>query len=153
MSRRPETWVSLYNLMMKHRGISRSSAILGWDSPQSNNRKDNSLWVTPFIPRERPNVQHAIAGYLRLLVECRKEGTLWQAARRLWQDTRRLQLPLGDCYSHSMQQTEQIPVTHPGWVRKVSLLAIIPVPFKHSIASCLSLPQPTSLMVISVTLQ
>ena len=26
----------------------------------------NSLWVTPFIPRERPNVEHAIAGYLRL---------------------------------------------------------------------------------------
>ena len=39
---------------------------LGSDSPQSNNRKDNSLWVTPFIPRERPNVKHAIAGYLRL---------------------------------------------------------------------------------------
>ena len=48
------------------RGISRSSAILGSDSPQSNNRKDHSLWVTPFIPRERPNVKHAIAGYLRL---------------------------------------------------------------------------------------
>ena len=42
-----------------------SSAILGSDSPQSNNRKDNPLWVTPFIPRERPNVKHAIAGYLR----------------------------------------------------------------------------------------
>ena len=40
--------------------------ILGSDSPQSNNRKDNSLWVTPFISRERPNVKHAIAGYLRL---------------------------------------------------------------------------------------
>ena len=63
---RPETWVSLYNLMMKHRGMSRSSAILGSDSPQSNNRKDNSLWVTPFIPSERPNVKHAIGGYLRL---------------------------------------------------------------------------------------
>ena len=36
------------------------------DSPQSNNRKDHSLWVTPFIPRERHNVKHAIAGYLRL---------------------------------------------------------------------------------------
>ena len=52
--------------MLKHPGISRSSAILGSDSPQSNNRKDNSLWVTPFIPRERPNVKHAIAGYIRL---------------------------------------------------------------------------------------
>ena len=44
MPRRPETWVSLYNLMMKLFGISRSSAILGSDSPQSNNRKDHSLW-------------------------------------------------------------------------------------------------------------
>ena len=66
MPRRPETWVSLYNLMMKHHGILRSFAILGSDSPQSNNRNDNSLWVTPFIPRERPNVKHVIGGYLRL---------------------------------------------------------------------------------------
>ena len=57
---------SLCNLMPKFRGILRSSAILGSDSPQSNNREDNSLWVTPSIPRERPNVKHAIAGYLRL---------------------------------------------------------------------------------------
>ena len=56
----------LCNLILKLCGISRSSAILGSDSPQSNNRKDHSLWVTPFIPRERPNVKHAIAGYLRL---------------------------------------------------------------------------------------
>ena len=62
MPRWPETWVSLCNLMLKLRGISRSSAILGSDS----NRKDNSLWVTPFIPCERPNVKHAISGYLRL---------------------------------------------------------------------------------------
>ena len=64
--RRPETWVSLCDLMLKLRGILRSSAILGPNSPQSNNRKDNSLWVTSFIPRERPNVKHTIAGYLRL---------------------------------------------------------------------------------------
>ena len=66
MPRRPETWVSLCNVMLKLRGISRRSAILRSVSPQSNNRKDNSLWVTPFISRERPNVEHAIAGYLRL---------------------------------------------------------------------------------------
>ena len=64
--RRPESWVSLCNFLLKLRGILRSSAILRSDSPQSSNRKDNSLWVTPFIPRERPNVKHAIAGYLRL---------------------------------------------------------------------------------------
>ena len=63
-TRRPETWVSLCNLMLKHRGISRSSAILRSDSPQSNNLGR----ITPsgeLIPRERPNVKHAIAGYLR----------------------------------------------------------------------------------------
>ena len=64
MPRRPETWVSLCNLMLKLRSIWRSSAILGSDGPQSNNSKNNSLWVTPFIPRERHNVKHAIAGYL-----------------------------------------------------------------------------------------
>ena len=37
------TWVSLCNSMLKLGGISRSSAILGSDSPQSNNRKDNSF--------------------------------------------------------------------------------------------------------------
>ena len=52
--------------MLKHSGISHSYAILGSDSPRGNNKKDNSLWVTPFIPHERPNVKHAIAGYLRL---------------------------------------------------------------------------------------
>ena len=66
MPRRPQTWVSLCNLMLKLCSISRSSVILGSDSPRSNNRKDHSLWVTPFIPRERPNVKHAIAGYSRL---------------------------------------------------------------------------------------
>ena len=60
MPRRSEAWVLLCNVMLKLRGISRSSAVLGWDSPQSNNRKDYSLWVTPFFPRERPNVKHAI---------------------------------------------------------------------------------------------
>ena len=52
--------------MLKLCGIPRSSAILGSDSPQSNNRKDHSLWVTPFISRERTYVKHAIAGYSRL---------------------------------------------------------------------------------------
>ena len=37
-----------------------------WHFAQSNNSKDNSLWVTPFIPCERPDVKHAIADYLRL---------------------------------------------------------------------------------------
>ena len=114
--------------MMKLCGISRSSAILGSDSPQSNNRKDHSLWVTPFIPRERPNVKHDIAGYLRLprptsapaLMRVLSGGTRvchWQSARRLLPDTGRLQLPLDDCcrlvlpYNaiHSIQQTKQIP--------------------------------------------
>ena len=63
MPRRPETCVLLCNFILKHRGILRSSAILGSDSPQSNSRSR----VTPFILRERPNViKYAIAGYLRL---------------------------------------------------------------------------------------
>ena len=52
--------------MLKLCGTSHSSAILGSNSPQSKNGKDISLWITPFIPRERPNVKHAIASYLRL---------------------------------------------------------------------------------------
>ena len=103
------------NLMLKLCGILRSSAILGSDSPQSNHREDNSIWVTPFIPRERPNVKHAIAGSLWLprptsalalmpgaaLAPLLSGGTRvhhWQSARRLWPDTRRLQLPLSGRY-------------------------------------------------------
>ena len=60
----------------------------------------------------------------------------WQSARRLWPDTRRLQLPLGDCCrlvlsynaEHGIQQTEQIPNDPPWMGAKVLLLAIIPVP-------------------------
>ena len=63
MPRRPETWVSLCNLMWKLSCISRSSAILRSNSPQSNNRKGNSI----HSPCERPIViKHAIAGFLRL---------------------------------------------------------------------------------------
>ena len=116
--------------MLKLRGILRSSAILGWDSPQSNNRKGNSIHSLC----ERPNViKHAIAVYLRLpqpktsastdacaaLASLLSGGTRvrhWQSARSLWPDTRRLQLPLHDCcrvvlpYNavYSIQQTEQI---------------------------------------------
>ena len=43
MPRRPETWVSLCILMLKLRGISRSSAILGSDNLQSNNRTVKSI--------------------------------------------------------------------------------------------------------------
>ena len=48
MPRRPETLVSLCNLMLKLRGISRSSAILGSDNPRETMGR-----VTPFIPRVR----------------------------------------------------------------------------------------------------
>ena len=109
--------------------------------------------VTLFIPLERPN---ANTRYCRLfkattvytsactdtgaaLAPLLSEGTRvlhWQSAGRLWPDTRRLQLPLDDCYRlvllynavHSIQRTEQIPNDPPGWRRKVLLLAIIPVP-------------------------
>ena len=110
MPRRPETFVSLCNLMLKLRGISRSSAILWLDSPQSNNRKDNSLWVTPFIPHERPNVKHTMVSLFKattaytsasadaraaLATQLSRETRVchWQYARRLCPDTKRLQLP------------------------------------------------------------
>ena len=60
---------------------------------------------------------------------------LWQSARRLWPDTRSLQLPLDDCcrlvlpYNavHSIQQTKQIPDDPPQMRAKSTiLLAIIP---------------------------
>ena len=101
-------------------------------SPQSNNRKDNSLWVTPFIPRERRQTRYcrlfkATTAYISAstdagaaLAPLLNGGTRvchWQSARRLWPDTRRLQLPLDDCcrlvlpYNavHSIQQMKQIP--------------------------------------------
>ena len=61
MSRRPETL--LCNLILKHHGISRSSVILGSDSPQSNDRIKTPLGNSI---HERPNVEHPIVGYLML---------------------------------------------------------------------------------------
>ena len=49
MPRRLETWVLLCNLMLKLRGISRSSAILGSDSPESSNRKGNFIHSSPAV--------------------------------------------------------------------------------------------------------
>ena len=46
MPRQPETWASLGNLLLKLRGMLHSSAILGPDSPQSNNSKGNSIHPT-----------------------------------------------------------------------------------------------------------
>ena len=92
--------------------ILRSSAILGSDSPQSNNRKDNSLWVTPFIPRERCQTHYcrlftcdmfkATTAYISASTDAGAASAPllsggarvrhWQSARWLWPDTRRLQL-------------------------------------------------------------
>ena len=54
----------IFGLLVLKRSFVLAHVLLA--NPQSNNRKDHPLWVTPFIPRERPNVKHAIAGYLRL---------------------------------------------------------------------------------------
>ena len=89
--------------------------------------------VTPFISRRKPNANtrfcrlfKATSAYTSVctdagaaLAPLLSGGTRvrhWQYARRLWPDTRRLQLPLDDCcrlvlpYNavHSIQQTEQI---------------------------------------------
>ena len=87
--------------------------------------------VTPFIPRERPNVikhsyfwlfkattglhqrMHWCGCCICSAVELRNQGM----PRRLRPNTRRLQLPLDDCCrlmisfnaEHSIQQTDQIP--------------------------------------------
>ena len=106
MPRRPGTWVSLCNLTLKLCGISRSSAILGSDSPQSNNRKGRDLMSsTRYLYCQ---LFKATTAYTSASTDARAAlapqlsgGTgvhHWQSARRLWPDTRRLQLPLGDCY-------------------------------------------------------
>ena len=147
MPRWLETWISLCNIMLKLCGISRSSAILGSDSPQSNNRKVN------FIHSPRETYCHQIR-YCRLfkattaytspstdakaaLAPQLSGGTKvrhWQSARRLWPDTRRLQLPLDDCcrlvfrtMPNSMQLTEQILDDPPrmGAKSTTTVLAII----------------------------
>ena len=56
--RRADIWVSLCNLMLKLDGISLSS---GRIVPRVTIGRE-----TPFIPRERHNVKHFIAGYLML---------------------------------------------------------------------------------------
>ena len=105
----PETWVSLCNLMLKLCGISRIPAILGSDSPRVTIGR-----VTPFIPRERPNVINTLLLFFKATTAYTSAGTdasaalaplfsggtrarHWQSARRLWPDTRRLQLPVDDC--------------------------------------------------------
>ena len=100
MPRPLETWVSLCNLMLKLCGISCGSAFFGSDRPQSNNRRDNFLLVTPFITRERPNIKLASTDARAALVPKLSGGTRvrhWQSAQKLWPDTRRPQLPLDDC--------------------------------------------------------
>ena len=129
MPRRPEIWVSLCNLMLELSGIPRSFAIFGSDSSKVTIGR-----VTPFIPHERPNANthycwlfKATTAYtsactdasaaLAALLSGATRVHHWQSARRLWPDTRRLQLPLDDCCrlalpynaKHSIQQTEQIP--------------------------------------------
>ena len=113
-------------------GISHSSAILGSDDPQRNNRKGNSI----HSQCERPNViKHAIAALAPLL----SGGTRvhhWQSARRLWPDTRRLQLLLDDCCRlvllhkavTAFNRRNRSLMTLSGWGRKILLLAIISVP-------------------------
>ena len=114
--RRPETWNSV--------AIRTAPISLGQIVPRVPTTR-----VTPFIPRERPNVKH----YCRLLKAttayisaCTDAGSAlaqllsgesrvrhWQSTQRFWPDTSRLQLPLDDCcrlvLPYSMQQTEQIP--------------------------------------------
>ena len=88
--------------------------------------------VTPFIPHEKPNANTRYcwlfkAAALAPLLSGGTRISHWRSARRLWPDTRRLQLPLDDCCGlvipynavHSIQQTVQIPImTLLGWGEK-----------------------------------
>ena len=97
MPRRPDTWVSLRNLMLKLRGISHF-AILGSDSPQS--QSNNSYRVINSIHPKWYTADSACTDTGAALAPLSNRGTRlrhWQSARRLWPDTRRLQLPLDDC--------------------------------------------------------
>ena len=119
-------------------GISHSSAILGSDNPQRNNRKGNSI----HSPCERPNViKHASASTdagatLAPLLSGGTRVHHWQSARSLWPDTRRLQLLLDDCCRlvllhkavTAFNRRNRSLMTLSGWGRKILLLAIISVP-------------------------
>ena len=102
MPRWPETWVSLCNL-------THCSAILESDSPWSNNRKGNSIhplwetwchtlfcWLFKATTAYTSASTDAGAAFAPLFSGGARVRHC-QSARRLWPDTRRLQLPLDDC--------------------------------------------------------
>ena len=120
-------------------GMSHSSTILGSVNRQRNNRKGNSI----HSPCERPNViKHAIAStdagaaLAPLLSGGTRVYHSGQSARRLWPDTRRLQLLLDDCCRlvllhkavKAFNRRNRFLMTLSGWGRKILLLAIISVP-------------------------
>ena len=90
---------------LKLRGISRSSAILGSNSPVSNNRKGNSIhppWETwsSYCRLFKASMACACTDARAALAPPLSGGTRvrhWQSARRLWPDTRWLRLPLNEC--------------------------------------------------------
>ena len=95
---------SLSNLMLRLHGISHSSAILGSDSPQSNNRKGNSIHPpcqTLYCRLFKVTTAYTSActdagAALAPLFSAGTRVRCWRSGR-LWPDTRRLQLPLHDC--------------------------------------------------------
>ena len=131
--RPPEIWASLCNLKLKLRGNSHSFAILGSDSPQSNNKmgkifKDETAYASACTDP---------GAALALLLSGRTRVRHWQSSRRLWPDTRRLQHPLDDCCRlvlpyipcrTACSRRNRSLMTLPGWGRNVLLLAVIPVP-------------------------
>ena len=126
MPRWPETWVSLCDLMLKLRGISRSFAILGSDSPQSNNRKGNSIHP----PWETECQQHTIAGYLRLPRPTPAPALMRELHwHHSWAEVPGY--PTGNPpqdYGQIWGGCSRSLMTLLGWGRKVPPLAIIPVP-------------------------
>ena len=133
-----QTWVSLCNLLLAFRTAPLSS---GWIIHRETKGR-----VTPFIPRVRdlmssntllPISASTDAG--AALAPLLSGGTRvhhWQSARRLWPDTRRLQLLLDDCCRlvllykavTAFNRRNRSLMTLSGWGRKILLLAIISVP-------------------------
>ena len=146
MPRQPETWVSLCNLMLAFRTAPLSS---GRIIPRETTGR-----VTPFIPCVRDLMSSntllpIILGFNAYTSASTDAGAAlapllsgstrvhhWQSARRLWPDTRRLQLLLDVCCRlvllykavTAFNRRNRSLMTLSGWGRKILLLAIISVP-------------------------
>ena len=133
MPRQPETWVSLCNLMLAFRTAPLSSGrIIPRETAGRVTRYCRLFKASTAYTSASTDAGAALAPLL-------SRGTRvhhWQSARRLWPDTRRLQLLLDDCCRlvllykavTAFNRRNRYLMTLSGWGRKILLLAIISVP-------------------------